>query len=119
MTAALATLFLLGIAGVAPAQDRPSWRAEHDTPKRLELPPEIEGPQIEFKVDRSALMGGSGLGFAAMRKQGAEQDDAKQSGEELPEVLDEEQGMEVPDLLITLTTPGDDSGSAHTDDPNN
>ncbi len=45
------------VAGIAAAQDAPSWRALQEAPKRPDLPPEVERPQYEFSVSRDQLQG--------------------------------------------------------------
>lgn len=52
-------------------QNSPSWRSESDMPTRNEVPEVTVAPEIEFKVDRGALMGGFDHAF------GSESDDAE------------------------------------------
>ena len=96
----VAAVMLCLFMGQAVAQDRPSWRAEQDTPKLRTLPPDIQGPQIEFKVDRSALLANSGLGFAAMSK-------PRPEGDDQPEQLEADEPAEGEPVLIAREAPED------------
>ena len=51
-------LISLLLAGPVLAQSdgaRPSWRSAEDTPEKMELPPEVERPEMEFNVGREAF----------------------------------------------------------------
>ncbi len=97
-----ASLLALLACTIQAQENSPSWRTESDMPTRLEAPEVTKAPEIEFKVDRSALMGGFDSGFGSDDSNVEETSDAEAESSTVTEQVAEIEGTPVvPQLALS------------------